>query len=118
MYKKLLPGTLCAAVALGAVGLAQAEGLTLEGKPKIAMVYISPRNDGGWTQAFDEARVKLEKDLDTKIQYVESVPENAAAITPVVDRLIARGANIIVGTAFGYSDTFLALAKNTRKSRS
>ncbi len=74
MYKKLLPGTLCAAVALGAVSLAQAEGLTLEGKPKIAMVYISPRNDGGWTQAFDEARVKLEKDLDTKIQYVESVP--------------------------------------------
>lgn len=115
MYKKLLPGTLCAAVALGAVSLAQAEGLTLEGKPKIAMVYISPRNDGGWTQAFDEARVKLEKDLDTKIQYVESVPENAAAITPVVDRLIARGANIIVGTAFGYSDTFLALAKKYPK---
>lgn len=115
MYKKLLPGTLCAAVALGAVGLAQAEGLTLEGKPKIAMVYISPRNDGGWTQAFDEARVKLEKDLDTKIQYVESVPENAAAITPVVDRLIARSANIIVGTAFGYSDTFLALAKKYPK---
>ncbi|MGN2414329.1 BMP family ABC transporter substrate-binding protein [Pseudomonas syringae] len=111
MYKKLLPGTLCAAVAFGTVSLAQAEGLTLKGPAKIAMVYISPRNDGGWTQAFDEARLKLEKDLDTKIQFVESVPENAAAITPVVDRLIARGANIIVGTAFGYSDTFLTLAK-------
>ena len=111
MYKKLLPGTLCAAVAFGMGSLAQAEGLTLKGPAKIAMVYISPRNDGGWTQAFDEARQKLEKDLDTKIQYVESVPENAAAITPVVDRLIARGANIIVGTAFGYSDTFLTLAK-------
>ncbi|KPY80079.1 Bmp family protein, partial [Pseudomonas syringae pv. spinaceae] len=111
MYKKLLPGTLCAAVAFGAAGFAQAEGLTLNGPAKIAMVYISPRNDGGWTQAFDEARLKLEKDLDTKIQFVESVPENAAAITPVVDRLIARGANVIVGTAFGYSDTFLALAK-------
>ena len=111
MYKKVLPGTLCAAVALGMGSLAQAEGLTLKGPAKIAMVYISPRNDGGWTQAFDEARVKLEKELDQKIQFVESVPENAAAITPVVDRLIARGANIIVGTAFGYSDTFLNLAK-------
>ena len=56
MYKKLLPGTLCAAVAFGMGSLAQAEGLTLKGPAKIAMVYISPRNDGGWTQAFDEAR--------------------------------------------------------------
>jgi len=111
MFKNLLPGTVCAAVLLGAAAQAQAEGLTLKGPAKIAMVYISPRNDGGWTQAFDEARVKLEKELDQKIQYVESVPENAAAITPVVDRLIARGANVIIGTAFGYSDTFLELSK-------
>ncbi|SOQ13262.1 hypothetical protein CFBP3846_04418 [Pseudomonas syringae pv. avii] len=48
MYKKLLPGTLCAAVAFGAAGFAQAEGLTLKGPAKIAMVYISPRNDGGF----------------------------------------------------------------------
>lgn len=112
MFRNVLQGTLCAAALfVGAVGSAQAEGLTLKGPAKIAMVYISPRNDGGWTQAFDEARQKLESELDQKIQFVESVPENAAAITPVVDRLIARGANIIVGTAFGYSDTFLELAK-------
>lgn len=111
MIKTLLPGILLAASACGTGTAAYAEGLTLKGPAKIAMVYISPRNDGGWTQAFDEARIKLEKSLDQKIQYVESVPENAAAITPVVDRLIARGANIIIGTAFGYSDTFLALAK-------
>ncbi len=115
MFRTVLQGTLCAAMVLGgAAGQAQAQdaqGLTLKGPAKIAMVYISPRNDGGWTQAFDESRLKLEKELDQKIQFVESVPENAAAITPVVDRLIARGANIIIGTAFGYSDTFLALAK-------
>ena len=112
MFRNVLQGSLyAAAVWVSAVGQAQAEGLTLKAPPKIAMVYISPRNDGGWTQAFDEARQKLETELDQKIQFVESVPENAAAITPVVDRLIARGANIIVGTAFGYSDTFLELAK-------
>lgn len=112
MFKNVLQGTLCAAALLcSVVGSAQAQGLTLKEPAKIAMVYISPRNDGGWTQAFDEARQKLETELNQKIQFVESVPENAAAITPVVDRLIARGANIIIGTAFGYSDTFLALAK-------
>ena len=120
MLNGFLKGRLAVAISAGSVaamlcGSAMAEGLTLEKPAKIAMVYISPRNDGGWTQAFDEARVKLEKDLDTKIQFVESVPENAAAITPVVDRLIARGANIIVGTAFGYSDTFLELAKKYPK---
>jgi len=109
--------TLCAAVALGlatTVGVASAqesEGLTLDKPAKIAMLYISPRNDGGWTQAFDEARQKLETELDIKIQYVESVPENASSIRPAVDRLIQRGANVIIGTAFGYSDTFKELAE-------
>jgi basic membrane lipoprotein Med (substrate-binding protein (PBP1-ABC) superfamily) len=115
MLNGFLKSAVAVAIGLGVASGAMAEGLTLEKPAKIAMVYISPRNDGGWTQAFDEARVKLEKDLDTKIQYVESVPENAAAITPVVDRLIARGANVIIGTAFGYSDTFLELAKKYPK---
>ena len=116
MLNKFMKRTLCAAVALGltgAAGLASAQegqGLTLDKPAKIAMLYISPRNDGGWTQAFDEARQKLETELDTKIQYVESVPENASSIRPAVDRLIQRGANVIIGTAFGYSDTFKELA--------
>ena len=111
---KQMKRTLCAAVAFGlatTLGVASAqEGLTLDKPAKIAMLYISPRNDGGWTQAFDEARQKLEAELDTKIQYVESVPENASSIRPAVDRLIQRGANVIIGTAFGYSDTFKELA--------
>ncbi len=87
------------------------EGFTLKGPMKIAMLYISPRNDGGWTQAFDEARIKLEKELGTKIQYVENVPETASAIRPAAKRLIQRGANVIIGTAFGYSDAFKELSE-------
>src|SRR5690606_33771892 len=41
----------------------------------------------------------------------ENVPENATAIRPAVELFIDRGANIIIGSAFGYSDTFLELAK-------
>ncbi|RMX04922.1 BMP family ABC transporter substrate-binding protein [Corticibacter populi] len=112
MSHRFLPALACAAcltVSVAMPALAQ-DGLTLKEPMKIAMLYISPRNDGGWTQAFDEARQKIENELDVKIQYVESVPENASAIRPTVERLIQRGANVVIGTAFGYSDTFKELA--------
>lgn len=86
------------------------DGFTLKGPPKIAMLYFNAKNDGGWTQAFDEARVKVEKALGQKIQFVENVPEDASAIKPAAEKLIKRGANIIIGTAFGYSDSFKELA--------
>ncbi|WP_219211444.1 BMP family ABC transporter substrate-binding protein [Variovorax boronicumulans] len=89
---------------------AAADGFTLKDKPKIAMLYFGPKNDGGWTQAFDEARVKIEKELGQKIQFVENVPEDASAIKPAAEKFIQRGANIVIGTAFGYSDSFKDLA--------
>lgn len=85
-------------------------GFSLKAKPKIAMIYFGPKNDGAWTQAFDEARVKVEQALGVKVQYVESVPEDASAIKPAAERFIQRGANIVIGTAFGYSDAFKDLA--------
>ena len=87
-----------------------ADGFNLKGAPKIAMLYFDVKNDGGWTQAHDEARIKVEKFLGQKIQFVEKVPEDASAIKPAAEKFIQRGANIIIGTAFGYSDTFKELA--------
>jgi basic membrane protein A and related proteins len=95
---------------LAALPAAAADGFTLKDKPKIAMLYFGPKNDGGWTQAFDEARVKIEKELGQKIQFVENVPEDASAIKPAAEKFIQRGANIVIGTAFGYSDSFKDLA--------
>src|ERR1700712_2701684 len=92
------------------VAPAMADGFTLKGPPKIAMIYFGPKNDGGWTQAFDEARLKVEKALGQKIAFVESVPEDASVIKPAAEKFIPRGANIIIGTAFGYSDAFKELA--------
>lgn len=79
------------------------------------MVYISAKNDGGWSQAFDEARVKMEGELGQKITYVENVREDTAVIRPTVEQLIKRGNNIIIGTAFGYSDAFKELASRYPK---
>jgi basic membrane protein A and related proteins len=89
---------------------ARAAGFTLEGKPKVAFIYFGARNDGGWTQSFEESRGAIEAAMGEKIPYVESVPENAAQIRPAVEKLIGRGYNVIIGTAFGYSDTFKELA--------
>lgn len=83
----------------------------LEGEPKIAMILFGPKNDGGWSQALDEARMRLETKMGVTIPVVESVPENATAIRPAAELFISRGFNIIIGSAFGYSDTFKELAE-------
>lgn len=110
MLRKLLTGIVLSSLATLASTAALADGFTLKDKPKIAMLDFGPKNDGGWGQAFDEARQKMEASLGQKIMFVESIPEDASAIDPVVERFISRGANIIIGTAFGYSDAFKALA--------
>jgi basic membrane protein A len=102
------------AVAVAFTASAQAQ-FKLEGKPKIAMVYFDVKNDGGWTQAIDEARQRLEGQLNIKIPFTEKVPEVASQIRPAVERYIQRGYNIIIGSAFGYSDTFKELAKEYPK---
>ena len=105
-----LASALAAGGALFTLPAVAADGFTLKDKPKIAMLYFGPKNDGGWTQAFDEARVKIEKEIGQKIQFVENVPEDASAIKPAAEKFIQRGANIVIGTAFGYSDSFKDLA--------
>lgn len=109
---------ICALVAL-AVGAATPtvaqEVFKVEGAPKVAIVLFGPKNDGGWSQAFEEARPSLEKVMGATIPVVDKVPEDAASITPPVERFIQRGHNVIIGTAFGYSDTFKKLSEKHPK---
>jgi basic membrane protein A and related proteins len=60
-----------------------AAAFTLDGPPKIAWIYLNAKNDGGWQQAIDEARVKMEKELHTTIPYVENVPDDAGGYLSV-----------------------------------
>jgi basic membrane lipoprotein Med (substrate-binding protein (PBP1-ABC) superfamily) len=111
MLRKLFSITALSLAAVAACApAAAADGLTLTGKPVIAMLYYGPKNDGGWTQAFEEARVKIEAALGQKIMFVENISEDASVIKPAAERFISRGANIVIGTAFGYSDSFKDLA--------
>ena len=96
---------------LAATGWA-ADGFTLKAAPKIAFLYFKAKNDGGWTQAFDEAKPKIEAALGRQIPFVvENIAEDAAQIRPAAEKFMQRGYNIIIGTAFGYSDTFKELAE-------
>ncbi|MGD0421685.1 MAG: BMP family ABC transporter substrate-binding protein [Xanthobacteraceae bacterium] len=103
------------ATALLGSSVAYAAGFTLSAPPKIAFLYFAEKTDGGWTQAFDEARPKIEAALGQKIPFVENVPEVAGKIKPAAETFIARGYNIIIGTAFGYSDTFKELSEKYPK---
>jgi basic membrane lipoprotein Med (substrate-binding protein (PBP1-ABC) superfamily) len=111
MFKRLLGVVAAGAMALGVLSSAAMAEFKLDGEPKVAMIIFAQRNDGGWSQAMDEARQRMEKSMGVKIPFVENVPENATAIRPAVDLFISKGYNIIIGSAFGYSDTFKELSE-------
>ncbi|MCC6009082.1 MAG: BMP family ABC transporter substrate-binding protein [Rhodobacteraceae bacterium] len=106
-----------AAAALGLVALSQplaapgAAALELSGEPRIAFIYAATARDGGWNEALDNARLRVEAELGVTIPTVESVPEEATALKNAIDLLIRRGFNVIVGTTYGYSEGILEAAQ-------
>lgn len=106
MYGAALVGVVTAALAQSA-----AAQFAAEGDPRPAIILYGPTNDGGWSQAIDEARVAMEESLDLRIPQAAEIPESATAIRPAAERFIDRGANIVIGSAFGYSDAFKELSE-------
>jgi basic membrane protein A and related proteins len=91
--------------------LAHADGFSLKGAPKPAFVYYSQKTDGGWQQAFEEARAKMDAALDLKVPFVENVGDDDTTVRPAVERYVQRGYNVILGTSFGQSQVFKALSE-------
>src|SRR5271170_3487600 len=89
MRWKLIPFVVAAAL-VGA-SVAYSAGFTLSAPPKIAFLYFADKTDGGWTQAFEEARLKMNPALGQKIPFVENVPEVAGKIKPAAETFISRG---------------------------
>lgn len=83
----------------------------LSGPPKIAMLLYYQDTDGGWTKSFDEARRLMEKELGVKIDYIDNVDDGGVRVNASAERLIAQGYNILIGTAYSYSDALLHLSK-------
>ena len=105
--------TLMAAILAGAMQFSTgaAADFAALGDPKPAVILFGETNDGGWSQSIDESRMRLEDELGMRIPQAEKIAESATAIRPAAELFIERGSNIIIGSAFGYSDTFKELAE-------
>jgi basic membrane lipoprotein Med (substrate-binding protein (PBP1-ABC) superfamily) len=101
----------CALVALCAAAPAAQAQVKLDGKPKIAFLFLGTATDGGWSQSQNAARLALAKAYGQKIPYVDNVPEQTAKVEQEIDLFLNHGANIIIAGSYGYSDAFAAEAK-------
>ena len=97
----ILKSCLAAILGITMVTAANAQ-VTLDGEPKVAFIYFSPKNDGGWTEAHERARQKTSAETGVDIAYVENVEETNDAVRQVVDLYADRGYNMIVGTSYGF----------------
>jgi simple sugar transport system substrate-binding protein len=87
---------------------------------KVAFVYIGPVGDAGWTYAHDAGRKAVEAKFGDKVKttFVENVPESAADAERVFRDLASQGNKLIFGTTFGYMESMLKVAKDSRTSSS
>ncbi|MEG1158796.1 MAG: BMP family ABC transporter substrate-binding protein [Acidaminococcaceae bacterium] len=113
--KKLLILALTLAVACGALvgcgGDKKAADKKNGEKTKVAFVYISSANDGGYSMAHDIGRQYVDKNLpNVQTSFVEAVPSGADA-ERVINQLAAQGNKIIFTTSFGYMDPTINVAK-------
>lgn len=98
-------------VAIAGIGTCAAQ-VKLDGPPKIAFIYVSPADDGGWSTSHDRGRQALEQATGFPTAFTESVPEEKSKVRQVIDAYASRGFNIIIGTSFGYGDAFQEAAKD------
>jgi basic membrane protein A and related proteins len=109
--REFLEGVGAGLVAAGTgAGVAHAADITL------GIVYVGPRDDFGWNQAHAVAVRALKTMKGVKAVEEENVPETDACSKSMESMVNLDGANIILGTSFGYFDPFMVdLAKKYAK---
>jgi basic membrane protein A and related proteins len=93
------------AASLTATG--SATRLARAAEPVIGIVYVGPRDDFGWNQAHAVAVSALKNLPGVKTTEEENVPETDACSKTMESMINLDGANIILGTSFGYFDPFM-----------
>jgi len=82
----------------------------------IGIVYVGPRDDFGWNQAHAVAIKALKGVAGVKAVEEENVPETDACAKSMESMVNLDGADIILGTSFGYFSPFMVdLAKKYPK---
>lgn len=113
MSRRMGALALSVAVAVGVSALTAATaGARQSAAYKVAWIYVGPHNDHGWSQAHDNGRLWVQKQLGSKVQttFKENVPEGPQT-AQVIDSLVRDGNKMIFATSFGYQDAMVAAAK-------
>src|SRR3954453_21691344 len=79
---------------------------------KAAWIYVGPHNDNGWSQAHDQGRLYVQKQLGSKVKttFKELVPEGPQT-SQAIESLIRDGNKIIFATSFGFQPAMVKAAK-------
>src|SRR3989442_1494327 len=112
-FRFALPLALAAALIL-ALGVSTGSARTQKKAAafKAAWIYVGPHNDNGWSQANEQGRLYVQKQLGSKVvtTYKELVPEGPQT-SQVIESLIRDGNKIIFATSFGFQPAMVAAAK-------
>src|SRR4051812_23454352 len=79
---------------------------------KVAFIYVGPHNDHGWSQAHDNGRIYVQKQLGSKVKttFKELVPEGPQTCQ-VIESLVRDGNKLIFATSFGFQNCMVSEAK-------
>ncbi len=81
---------------------------------KVGVLYISPKDDGGYSQAHAEGIAQAVAAYGDKIQVMELENINdadAQATTTAIDNLVGEGCTLIFTTSYGYMEPTAAAAE-------
>jgi basic membrane protein A len=110
--KYTLGGLVLALAAIGLVLVATGSATPQQERFKAAWIYVGPHTDGGWSQAHDAGRLKVQNALGSKVEttYKENVPEGPQ-VAQVIESLIRDGNKMIFATSFGFQTAMVEAAK-------
>lgn len=114
--KKLLAALMCLVMLAGLfTGCKDEDTGNGDEKLKVGVIYISPRDDGGWSEAhargFSEALAAIGSDK-IELSELENIDDGDAAQTETaIKQLIEGGSKMIFATSYGYMDTVERLAE-------
>jgi basic membrane protein A len=79
---------------------------------KVAFIYVGPHDDHGWSQAHDQGRLYVQKQLGYKVKttFKENVPEGPQTCQ-VIESLVRDGNKLIFATSFGFQNCMVSEAK-------
>ncbi|MHB8963682.1 MAG: BMP family ABC transporter substrate-binding protein, partial [Saccharofermentanales bacterium] len=102
------------AATAGQSNVSSAASSSVAEKLKVGVIYISPKDDGGWSQAhargFTEALAAIGEDKIDLRELTNVNDADPAATQTAIRSLIAEGCEMIFATSWGYMDTCEELA--------